>query len=308
MILDEETLQKACTDTLVRKDHEALLQSIAHVFSDKDVSLAHTKDEWYRVGGLVDENGNQISDNLRDWVESQDVDDILGLYEAFGADALYVTRIIGKTLYLVIPIGEDPLSYIQLEVDEVQEVVDRPLFDDENIADDFEDLIDPIDYKRVEPRQIALPRYVYRTARNMFDLKMSINRASTFKRFYEEWKVSSAQGNGHFSDYWVLNFTKHKGAFGEVSTEIIPKSRQLDLAPDIDFDQIGQGQPLGRAIHDFDRAVGYPMAWYFFMLTSKKSFHKLAEMVHDDLMGAYAYLPARDLKILKGWIADPYCF
>lgn len=308
MILDEKTLHKACTDTIVRKDHEALLQSIAHVFSDKDVSLASTKDEWYRVGGLVDESGKQISENLRDWVESQEVDDILGLYESFGTDPLYVTRIIGKTLYLVVPTGEDPLSYIQLEVDEVQEVMDRPLFDEENIADDFEELIDPIDYKRVEPRQIAVPRYVFRNARNMFDLKVTINRTSTFKRFYEEWKASSAQGAGHFSNYWVLNFSKHKGAFGEVSTEITPKSRQLDLAPEINLDEIEPGQSLGRAIHDFDREVGYPMAWYFFMLTSKKNFHKLAEMVHDDLMGEYAYLPAKDLKILKGWIADPYCF
>lgn len=308
MILDEKALTNACADTIVRKDHEALLQSIAHVFRDKDVSLAHADGEWYRVGGLVDESGKQIAETLRDWVESQDVDDVFGLYERFGADPLYVTRIVGKTLYLVIPTGEDPLSYIQLEVDEVQEVVDRPLFDEDNIADDFEDLIDPIDYQRVEPRQIAVPRYVFRQARNMFDLKVSINRASTFKRFYEEWKASSANGAGHFSQFWVLNFSKHKGAFGEVSTEITPKSRQLDLAPEIDLNNLEAGQSLGRILYDFDRAVGYPMAWYFFMLTSKKGFHKLAEMAYEDLQNEYAYLPAKDADILKHWIKDPYCF
>ncbi|NVJ92839.1 MAG: hypothetical protein HWE34_14350 [Methylocystaceae bacterium] len=308
MILDEDALKKACADTIVREGHEALLQSIAHVFQGKQVTLAYTDAHWYRVGGLVDEDNKRLSDNLREWVEGQGADDVLGLYEKVGLSPLFVTRIEGKTHFIVIPIGGDPLSFIQLEVDEVREIVDRALFDDEEMADDFEDLIDPMEYTKLAAKQVSAPRYVFRAVRNMFDLKSEMDDESIFGRFYKEWKASSAEAAGHFSDFWILNSFKHKGAFGEVTTEIMPISRQRYMAPDIDVDTLKRGQPLARAIHSFDREVGYPMAWYFFMLTSRKSFHKMAEAVHDDLMGAYAYLPAKDLKILKGWIADPYCF
>ncbi len=308
MKLDLKALQDACSDTIVRDDHAALIKSISHIYQDKDISLAHTKNEWYRVGGLIDGQGNKVADQLRAWVEAQDVDDVLGLYELYGDENLLVTRIVGKTMYFVIPVGDDPLNYIQLEVDEIKEVVDRHLFDDENLADDFEDLIDPMEYQRAVPKQIALPHYSFRNARHMYDVKNTMLADTPFKRFYEEWKASSAMDMGHFSDFWVLNFAKHKGAFGEVRTDIKPVSRQKEKAPEVDITKLERGQPLARIIHGFDRSIGYPMAWYFFMLTSQKNFHKLAETVHDDLMGAYAYLPAKDLKILKSWIADPYCF
>ncbi len=308
MKLDLEALKSACTDTLVREDHTALLKNISSLFEGKEVSLVERQPQWYRVGGLVDVRGKRIAEQLRGWLDDQKVDDVLSLYELYGTDPLYVTRIVGKTVYLVMPTGRDPLSYIQLEIDEVQEVVDRALFDGENLADDFEDLIDPVEYHKLEPRHVGHPRYILRNARNMLEVKLSLEEETPFSRFYDEWKASSASDAGHFSDFWILNFFKHKGAFGETRTEIKPVSRLMNHVPKVDMSTQERGQPLARVIHGFDRALGFPMAWYFSMLTSQKKFHKLAELVHEDLMGAYAYLPAKDLKILKRWIADPYCF
>jgi hypothetical protein len=67
-----------------------------------------------------------------------------------------------------------------------------------------------------------------------------------------------------------------------------------------------RGAGLANLIHGFDRVVGYPFAWYFHMLTHKPVPHQLAEAVHADLMGAYEYLLARDLKVLRDWHARPY--
>jgi hypothetical protein len=308
MKLDEEALTKICHDTVPSSDHQALISYIGSQFVGRNVSLALSGSNWYRVGGLVDAKGNHISENLREWVESQDVDDVIALYEIYGQDQLFVTKLVGRTLFFVIPIGDDPLAFIQLKVDEIQEVVDRKLFDDNDLADDFEDLIDPIVSQKVEAKQVKPVRYHFRSIRDMREVNFSLDQKSYFKRFYEEWKQSSANDAGHFSEFWVLRFTKYTGAFGDTPTEFLPLSCQKDKKLDIDVTTVGRGQELGKAIHAFDRAVGYPMAWYFFMLTSEKKFHKLAEAVHDDLMGAYAYLPAKDLKILKRWIALPYCF
>ena len=54
------------------------------------------------------------------------------------------------------------------------------------------------------------------------------------------------------------------------------------------------------------RRLGYPFAWFFHMLTDKRISQRLAEAVHADLMGAYAYLPGRDIKVLQDWYDRPY--
>ena len=52
--------------------------------------------------------------------------------------------------------------------------------------------------------------------------------------------------------------------------------------------------------------LGYPFAWYFMMLASKSSNFALADAVLRDQMGAFDYLPTRDLEVLKHWGERPY--
>ena len=63
---------------------------------------------------------------------------------------------------------------------------------------------------------------------------------------------------------------------------------------------------LANLIHGFDRHMGYHFAWYFHMLTLRRVSYKLAEAVHADQMGAFDYLPARDLTLLREWYDAPY--
>ncbi|MEW7996397.1 MAG: hypothetical protein AB2825_18395, partial [Candidatus Thiodiazotropha endolucinida] len=66
------------------------------------------------------------------------------------------------------------------------------------------------------------------------------------------------------------------------------------------------GAELANAVHGYDRVLGYPFAWYFMMLGSTASNYTLADAVLQDQMGAYDYLPKRDLKVLREWEAKPY--
>ena len=67
-----------------------------------------------------------------------------------------------------------------------------------------------------------------------------------------------------------------------------------------------RGAKLANAIHGYDRRLGYPFAWYFMMLGQKAENYALADAVLADQMGAYDYLPARDLKVLRQWEQSPY--
>ena len=78
------------------------------------------------------------------------------------------------------------------------------------------------------------------------------------------------------------------------------------------------GQPLKRIAHPgipqallddirgFDQAAGYPFAWFFTMLTSRKVPFQVGEAVLADLAADFDYLPPRDALILGAWSNKRY--
>jgi len=48
------------------------------------------------------------------------------------------------------------------------------------------------------------------------------------------------------------------------------------------------------------------MAWYFHMLTSKAVPHWVAQSVVEDALAGFAYLPQRDVDVVRGWLHRPY--
>lgn len=311
MQFDQDALARACEAAIPHADHQALRQSINHNLPGVDVQWALTRGQWYRIGGVVDGADKPVADQLRTWAEAESDGDIMTLIEKFGDRDLFVTKHLGRTHYLVAPCSDRSLDFIQIEVEEIYEVVDRPLFSDDWIPDDIEDLLDPEDGPVMDPKPISRPRYNFRQATYVADALQNIAEDAIdrrFARFREEWEQSSAGDATRLCDYWILIFSRYHGPYGEHRIDVTPTTTFTADLPDIDQGLKEQGTGLANFIHAFDRAVGFPMAWYFFMLTSKKHFHDLAHHVHKDLMGAYAYLPAKDLKILKNWIVDPYCF
>lgn len=93
---------------------------------------------------------------------------------------------------------------------------------------------------------------------------------------------------------------------GECRRIARPVCTYLDRLPDLPPGALLHGSKLANAIHDYDRHLGCPFAWYFIMLSSKSANYSLAGAVLQDQMGAYDYLPARDLKVLRQWEERPY--
>jgi hypothetical protein len=56
----------------------------------------------------------------------------------------------------------------------------------------------------------------------------------------------------------------------------------------------------------FDRGVGFPMGWYFHMLTSKTVPHWVAQTVVEDSLAGFAYLPLKDVNVVRRWLHQPY--
>ena len=125
-------------------------------------------------------------------------------------------------------------------------------------------------------------------------------------RFVADWQHSSAGDHEVFSEHWVMSLREYKDRNGDLQLTAKPVPTFIGELPGLPEEGVVHGADLANAIHSYDRHLGYPFAWYFMMLTRKASNYALAEAVLADQMGAYEYLPAKDLKVLRAWEQRPY--
>jgi hypothetical protein len=126
------------------------------------------------------------------------------------------------------------------------------------------------------------------------------------KRFLMDWYTSSAGDHATFCDRWVLALREYTDREGEQQLIARPVPAGAESYPDPPAAMNVHGSNLAGAIHRYDRELGYPFAWFFMMLSQKTDGHTLADAVLADQMGAYDYLPQRDLKVLRSWEERPY--
>jgi hypothetical protein len=218
----------------------------------------------------------------------------------------FATRLNGQTHYLVAHTGPAAADSIQIEVEEVQEVLERCITDSDWFPDSIEEFVDPLDYPRLEPEPVGPPRLLFRRLVQIGDLLASQDVSRQVRRFLEDWDRSSAGEAACFSDHWVLSLREYRDRDGEGRLTAKPVPTFAGIIPAVPSDLAVRGAELANLIHGLDRQIGYPFAWFFHMLTDKHISHHLPEAVHADLMGAYAYLAARDLKVLRDWYEQPY--
>ena len=127
-----------------------------------------------------------------------------------------------------------------------------------------------------------------------------------FRRFIKEWVGSSAAKETRLHEHWVFTLVPYTDRFGEPRFYVKPRP-QVMPKDKLDSSLHERGADLARLIHAFDRDADYPFAWYFHMVSGAGGVsHRIAEAALEDLMGAYAYLPAKDLAILRQWGKEPY--
>ena len=306
-------LARVCGSAPPRPHHAALLAAIEDMWPGFGFRLALSRGGWYRPGGVITEQGDRLSSDVQRWAEQA--------WQACGGDPLrfaltfgdappLATRIAGRTHYFVAAYGRRAAEFLQLEVEELEEVADRRLFDPDDPPDDPALLVDPERPLGVEPRPVSPARYALRRLTDINSFLGRLQGQSPVSppavRFLEEWDASSAGQSAHFSDEWVLALADHLDRFRQerLSAKPVPAPRKRSPPPDMDEKA---GADLGAALHIYDRHAGYPFAWYFHLVTNHGVGRAVAAHVGRDLAAGYDYLPARDAAVLRAWLDRPYC-
>ena len=273
---------------------------------------------WYRLGGVIDGKGRHVADDLEAWAEAELAahhDDMAALCDDYSGRGLRATRLNGHTRYLVAATGNGATDFIQLEIEGLQEVVCHPLFADEALPSGIEELVDPRPGPgacggRSQPLGAPFLRLRRLTPVNDFLGRMRAQKPEPqpVHRFIAAWESSSASATTRFSNHWVLAVREHLDRYKQTVLNATPVAA-LNGTPAKFTASFGmQGLALHDALARYDKAVGYPMAWFFHMLTTRSAPHALANAVIDDVQAGFRYLPDRDAAVVKDWLYQPYGF
>lgn len=313
---DEPTLQRfiqSLAATPPRPHHSALLEAANSLVPSCPFRHALTQGGWYRPGGVIKPDGTRLADDLESWAESEmdDCDGDMGLFlERHGDDGLIATRQAGRTHYFVAAIGMEPAEFLQLEVEEVQEVMDRQLINPDSPPTDLPELTEPMEPAMLPAHAVGRPRYLFR---RLADVRQVLARQAAppgelppLGRFMSEWTESSAGAHGHFSDHWIVAIREHLDRYRNTVLDASPVARHGRKLKSFQWHLESRGTDLGDQLHAFDRSAGHAGAWYFHLVAGGVTPHEVAYGIAEDLQADFHYLPDGDQKILERWLVSPY--
>lgn len=301
---------ETCTRVPVSNGPGAFVKALGQALPDWRFHHALSRGGWYRLGGIVDANGQRISDNLESWVEAalDERDGDFGrLIDDFAEQTLYATRLVGQTHYLVASSGDETDNFLQLEIEDLQEMRAHRLFINE--PGTLEELVDPRGAgDMLQP--VGMPFYAFRRLQHMgsFLKRMLAQKPepAPVHRMIEDWTKSSAGAASAFYNHWVLATREHLDRYQQTVFRAQPIPTLDGEPPEFDAAPSTSGLKLNAALSHFDREAGYPMAWYFHMLTTKAVPHWVAQTVVEDALAGFAYLPQRDVDTVRSWLHRPY--
>jgi len=313
--MDSKALQNLCDAFPPEGAIDQLVEEINQKTEPNGLAfrLIHSDLDWYKLGGIVDKNGTRITDNLEQWVESEAGGDAMDLYARYGESGYKATAISGNTHYLIAPTGDAATDFIQLQIDEVRETMDRELFDPATIPETLEDIIDPMDAIRVEPEPLSPTKFVFRTLTDLRALSGELTGEYTgdprFKRFLTEWKSSAAARYARFCDKWAVEVIPYLTAMGDHRQDVKLLSADMKYLKGLDFGHLPKDQPIYPFLSKIDEQADYPMAWYFLMVASGimpyGTVKALARELKEPHFGRPSMTPS-DMALLTSWIEDPY--
>lgn len=301
---------ETCSHTPVSAGPGALVKGLGSALPEWKFRHALARGGWYRLGGIVDGNGQRISDSVEQWIE-QELDardgDIAQLIDDHADRALYATRLVGQTHYLVAAVGDGADDFLQLEIEDLQEMRAHRLFANEPTT--IEELVDPrIGQAALQP--IGLPVYTFRRLQHVgaFLARMLTQKPepAAIHRMIEDWSKSSAGTASDYANHWVISTREHLDRYHQPVFRAQPIATLAGEPPEFEAEAGNSGLKLHEALQHFDRHAGYPMAWYFHMLGSKAVPHWVAQTVVEDALAGFAYLPQKDVDVVRGWLHRPY--
>lgn len=312
----ESTLKdviQSIDSTPPRPHHGTLLAVLEKSLPECSFQYVMSKSGWHRAGGVLDAEGNHLASDLETWAVaelSKCDEDFEQLLNRNADKGLVATRHMGRSHYFVAAYGSAPEDFLQLEVEELQEVLDRKLFDAEQLPLDYQDLVEPIKQAKVEAHAAGSPHYRFVRLTNIADVLAKQNTQcggiSALGRFMSDWKQSRAADGGHFSEHWLIAGLEHYDLQASTPFTISPMSVHSRTLNPFQWDTSHSGAELSNQIRDFDRAAGYPGAWYFHFVSSKLVPETLMLSLIHDLDKGYQYLADKELVLLKKLVASPY--
>ncbi|MEW5789002.1 MAG: hypothetical protein AB1899_14235 [Pseudomonadota bacterium] len=296
-----------------RPHHSALMEAVARILPGQTFRFALTRGGWYRPGGVIRPDGTRLAEDLVSWCDAElaDCQDDMGEFlDRHGGDDLLTTRHSGRTHYFVAAYGRAPADFLQLEVEELQEVLDRRLIHPDTPPNDLEELTDPLVPALVDAQPVGAPRYLFRRLTDIrlvaARLPAGMGELAPAGRFMAEWAASSAAARGHFSDYWILALREHKDRYRNTVMSATPVSLLARRLKPFHWRTDVRGVDLSEQLHAFDRAAGYSAAWYFHLVAGALVPREIAQGVMQDIVEDFHYLPEPDAVLLERWIDSPY--
>lgn len=302
----EVRIEAACNRQSASMAPDDILANLQPQVPELRLCYAMVRTGWYRLGGVVDADYERVAQRIGEWAEAQCDGDLDLLMDKCANIHGFATRLEGCTHYITAVTGERAQDFVQVEVEQVQEVIERPLWDPDWMPDDLEDFIDPLDFPHLEPEAVGPPRLLFRRLVRVADFLDSDDSGRNIKRFLDDWDRSSVGESTRFCDHWILSIREYRDTQGDGHLSANPIPLLGAGVPDLPDEAVARGATLANLIHGFDRHRGYHFAWYFHMLTQPRVSYQLAQAVHADLMGAFDYLPARDIAVLRDWYNAPY--
>lgn len=304
-----ETVFRLCATIAPVPGHAALLDALRREGGPEFVPRL-SRGGWFRPGRILDASGATVADDALAWLEqawaecSEDGDVFLEHHADAG---LTVTLEQGVSHYFVAPWGSGPADYLQLEIEELQEVASHRLTAITDTPATAEALLDrPADSP--PPLPLGPSRYNFR---RLVDIAAYLGRMAEQSgkpapvlRFLGEWQASSAGQQTRFCDRWVLALSEHLDRYRQTRyaaspVAVHPPAWSAPATP-------SRGTALAQQLHEFDRAAGYGFAWYFHLLAGRRVPRNLTAEVFADLADGLAYLPERDAALVRQWMHQPY--
>ncbi len=296
-----------------RPHHSALLEIANRIRSGCTFRQALDRGGWYRSGGIIAADGRRIADSLETWAKAELAEckgDMGELVERHADSGLLVTRHTGRTHYFVASYGPAPADFLQLEVEELQEVLDRKLIDLDKPPEDLQELLEPIAPAVLAAQAVGAPRYRFR---RLLDMRQAIAKVSLadgrnagLLRLLAEWSHSSAAARGHFSDHWIVALREHQDRYRNPVLSASLVSRYARALKPFQWNLELSGVEMSAQLQAFDRAAHYPSAWYFHLVAGTFTPPKIAYAVARDLEAGFSYLPETEAALIKSWAAAPY--
>ena len=289
-----------------RPHHTPLLSYLNTCWPEVRFQHRFTRSGWFRTGGIRHQNGTLISQDMESWLEtllrqSGDFEQLLMDLESLQP---LVTRFNVVTHFFTASYGHTPEACWQLEVDELQEVMDRQLLNSAATEPlDLSDLTDPLYPATLEGQPLGFPVYRLGGLINVhLALEIAVNGPS-LERFFNEWTES---GLTDFHRHWFFQRHQRQNRYGVQELHLQPYAIKASSLKGHPWDLNTNATDMADQLRSFDKVAGFFGAWYFCLVAGNLVPLALAERLQEDWVNDYRYISERQSLWIGKWLHKPY--